>query len=157
MVHNTSTDPNSMLHSTTKLHISQYLKHLAKLLNTSSSLNNFREANKVLSYLWTAKDGSSIHFFLNQQGPVSYFYCSTKVFNAYSDEGLTNPECHSKTLWQWSSLRENLRPQRNRWRRKDGRNAKGLKLDTLVACADFVKWNWSRVQTVLTYTQAFLA
>ncbi len=30
-------------------------------------------------------------FFLNQQGPVRYFYCSTKVFNAYSDEGLTNP------------------------------------------------------------------
>ncbi len=30
-------------------------------------------------------------FFLNQQGPVSYFYCSTNVFNAYSDEGLPNP------------------------------------------------------------------
>ncbi len=27
------------------------------------------------------------------------------------------------------------------------RTAKGLKLDTLVACADFVKWNWCRVQT----------
>ncbi len=26
--------------------------------------------------------------FLNQQGPVSYIYCLTKVFNAYSDEGL---------------------------------------------------------------------
>ncbi len=29
-------------------------------------------------------------FFLNQRGPVSLFYCSTKGFNAYSDEGLTN-------------------------------------------------------------------
>ncbi len=29
-------------------------------------------------------------FFLNQQGPVRFFYCSTKGFNAYSDEGLTN-------------------------------------------------------------------
>ncbi len=65
--------------------------YLAKLLNTSSSLNNSREANTDLSCLWTAKDGSSIDFFLNQQGPVRYFYCSTKVFNAYSDEGLTNP------------------------------------------------------------------
>ncbi len=43
MVHNSSTDPNSMLHSTTKLHFSQYVKHLAKLLNTSSSLSNSRE------------------------------------------------------------------------------------------------------------------
>ncbi len=81
MVHNTSTDLNSTLHSTTKLNISQYLKHLAKLLNTSSSLNDSREAKMVpLSTL-----------FLNQQGPVRFLYCSTKVFNAYSDEGLTNP------------------------------------------------------------------
>ncbi len=28
--------------------------------------------------------------FLNQRGPVRFFYCSTKGFNAYSDEGLTN-------------------------------------------------------------------
>ncbi|KAK2905454.1 hypothetical protein Q8A67_007253 [Cirrhinus molitorella] len=34
-------------------------------------------------------DGSSIHFFY-QQGPVRYFYCSTKVFTTYSAEGLTN-------------------------------------------------------------------
>ncbi|XP_073673185.1 uncharacterized protein [Garra rufa] len=39
MVHSSCTDPNSMLHSTTRLHISQYVKHLAKLLNTSSFLN----------------------------------------------------------------------------------------------------------------------
>ncbi|KAA0714577.1 hypothetical protein E1301_Tti018617 [Triplophysa tibetana] len=43
MVHNSSTDPNSMLHPTTKLHIAQYVKHLAKLLNTSSSLNTSPE------------------------------------------------------------------------------------------------------------------
>ena len=36
-------------------------------------------------------DGSSIHFFY-QQGPVRYFYCSTKVFKAYGAEGLTNPK-----------------------------------------------------------------
>ncbi len=28
--------------------------------------------------------------FLNQRGPVRFFYCSIKGFNAYSDEGLTN-------------------------------------------------------------------
>nr|XP_040056639.1 uncharacterized protein LOC120833538 [Gasterosteus aculeatus aculeatus] len=38
-LHNSCTDPNSMLHPTTKLHILQYVKHLGKLLNTSSSLN----------------------------------------------------------------------------------------------------------------------
>ncbi|RVE58524.1 hypothetical protein OJAV_G00210220 [Oryzias javanicus] len=36
-------------------------------------------------------DGSSIHFFY-QQGPVRYFYCSTKVFQTYNAEGLTNPK-----------------------------------------------------------------
>ncbi|KAK7877393.1 hypothetical protein WMY93_031909, partial [Mugilogobius chulae] len=35
-------------------------------------------------------DGSSIHEFY-QQGPVRYFYCSTKVFNTYGAEGLTDP------------------------------------------------------------------
>ncbi|GAA6085635.1 uncharacterized protein LOC119497938 [Tachysurus ichikawai] len=29
--------------------------------------------------------------FFYQQGPVRYFYCSTKVFKAYCGEGLTNP------------------------------------------------------------------
>ena len=36
-------------------------------------------------------DGSSIHYFY-QQGTVRYFYCSTRVYKAYSDEGLTNPK-----------------------------------------------------------------
>ena len=35
-------------------------------------------------------DGSSIHFFY-QTGEVKYFYCSTKVFQTYAAEGLTNP------------------------------------------------------------------
>ncbi|XP_056600956.1 uncharacterized protein LOC130418841 [Triplophysa dalaica] len=167
MVHNSSTDPNSMLHPTTKLHIAQYVKHLAKLLNTSSSLNTSPEKLLQTQRLWHSltegsettsvpvvkinpavvnppalalttplshatierivegimekhqqqqqqqqpeqkkkqmktcaacrqpksryeSDGSSIHFFY-QQGPVRYFYCSTKVFKAYSGEGLTNP------------------------------------------------------------------
>ena len=42
-VNNSASDPNSMLHPTTKLHISQYVKHRAKLLNTSSSLNTSTE------------------------------------------------------------------------------------------------------------------
>ncbi len=37
MVHKSSTDPNSMLQLATNLHISQYVKHLAELLNTSLS------------------------------------------------------------------------------------------------------------------------
>lgn len=52
MVHNSCTDPNSMLHSTTKLHISQYVKHLAKLLNTSSSLNTSPEKLLERQQLW---------------------------------------------------------------------------------------------------------
>lgn len=175
LVHNTCTDSNSMLHPTTKLHISQYIKHLSKLLNTSSSLNTSPEKLQERQELWHSlsegsetttvpvvtmpvavfnppppvqtlatpltqasiekivhnimekqqqhqhqpqqqqqqpqqkkahtktclscgqpksryeNDGSSIHFFF-QQGPVRYFYCSTKVFKAYGAEGLTNPK-----------------------------------------------------------------
>ncbi|XP_078028384.1 uncharacterized protein LOC117261542 isoform X1 [Epinephelus lanceolatus] len=35
-------------------------------------------------------DGSSVHFFY-QSKTVKYFYCSTKVFNMYAAEGLTDP------------------------------------------------------------------
>ncbi|KAL1276804.1 hypothetical protein QQF64_036427 [Cirrhinus molitorella] len=52
MVLSSSTDPNSMFHSTTKLHISQYVKHLAKLLNTSSSLNTSPEKRLERQQLW---------------------------------------------------------------------------------------------------------
>ncbi len=52
MVHNLCTDPNSMLHSTTRLHISQYVKQLAKLLNTSSSLNTSPEKLLQRQQLW---------------------------------------------------------------------------------------------------------
>ncbi|XP_056286499.1 uncharacterized protein LOC130204037 isoform X2 [Pseudoliparis swirei] len=170
LVHNSCTDPNSMLHPTTKHHILQYVKHLCKLLNTSSSLNTSPEKLQERQELWHAltkgsettrvpvvtmpvavvnppppsqtltrasieqivqnliekqqqhqqqqqqqqqpvaskkqtktclscgqpkskyeNDGSSIHF-LYQQGPVRYFYCSTKVFKTYGAEGLTNPK-----------------------------------------------------------------
>uniref|UniRef100_A0A1A8CI31 Uncharacterized protein n=2 Tax=Nothobranchius kadleci TaxID=1051664 RepID=A0A1A8CI31_NOTKA len=64
IVHRAAADPNSLLHPTTRLHISRYVKHLAKLLNTSSSLN----------------------------GPVRYFYCSQKVHQSYAAEGLSNPK-----------------------------------------------------------------
>ena len=165
MVHQSATDPNSLLHPTTKHHISQYLKHVAKQLNTSSSLNTSPEKLLETQKLWHSltegsetvhvpvvelppaivnpvdpvsqpaaekpltqesvqkmvqdilqqqqeqqqqkprqiktclscgqpksrykSDGSSIHHFY-QQGPVRYHYCSTKVFKAYSAEGLTN-------------------------------------------------------------------
>ncbi|XP_028995810.1 uncharacterized protein LOC114848997 [Betta splendens] len=168
LVHKSCTDPNSLLHPTTKLHISQYVKHLSKAMNTSSSLNVSPEKVQETQQLWhtlTAgsettnvpvvampspttippppvqspanisltqeaiekivlgimekqqqqrqeeeqkkvrtktcqscgqrksryhNDGSSFHFFY-QQGPIRYFYCSTKVFKTYAAEGLTNP------------------------------------------------------------------
>ncbi|XP_067464800.1 uncharacterized protein [Thunnus thynnus] len=52
LVHSSCNDPNSMLHPTTKLHISQYLKHLAKLMNTSSSLNTSPEKLQDRQQLW---------------------------------------------------------------------------------------------------------
>ncbi len=58
--------------------------------STPDYVKQLQRRKPDLSCLWTAKDGSSIHFSLNQRGPVRFFYCSTKGFNAYSDEGLTN-------------------------------------------------------------------
>lgn len=52
MVHQSATDPNSLMHPTTKLHISRYVKHLAKLLNTSSSLNTSQEKLMETQQLW---------------------------------------------------------------------------------------------------------
>ncbi|TTN67649.1 hypothetical protein Baya_15926 [Bagarius yarrelli] len=52
MVHNSSNDPNSMLHPTTRLQIAQYVKHLAKLLNTNTSLNTSPEKLLERQQLW---------------------------------------------------------------------------------------------------------
>ncbi|XP_034164778.2 uncharacterized protein LOC117598427 [Pangasianodon hypophthalmus] len=49
---NSCTDLNSMLHPTTRLHIAQYVKHLAKLLNISSSLNTSPEKLIEGQQLW---------------------------------------------------------------------------------------------------------
>lgn len=91
--------------------------------------------------MWTAKDGSSIHFFLNQQGPVRYFYCSTKVFNAYSDEGLTNPRMPFQDFMEMEFFERELEATKKQVEEKGQKKTKGLKLNTLVACADFVNWN----------------
>nr|XP_055035492.1 uncharacterized protein LOC129423263 [Misgurnus anguillicaudatus] len=52
MVHRSAADPNSLLHPTTRLHISRYVKHLAKLLNTSSALNTSQERLLETQQLW---------------------------------------------------------------------------------------------------------
>ncbi len=53
-------------------------------------LNNSREENQTCLAYGQPKMVPLSPFFLNQRGPVRFFYCSTKGFNAYSDEGLTN-------------------------------------------------------------------
>lgn len=165
MVQTACTDPNSLLHPTTCQHISRYVKHVAKLKNTNSSLNTSVEKVHETQLLWQSLttgsqtvsvpvttlppasfnppsvaspkeesmsrasvenivkeildkqqqqqqqqqqkktrnclacgqpksryqgDGSSVHFFY-QTPAVKYFYCSTKVFKTYEDEGLQNP------------------------------------------------------------------
>ncbi|KAL2087402.1 hypothetical protein ACEWY4_016231 [Coilia grayii] len=52
MVRLSATDPNSLLHPTTRLHISRYVKHVAKQLNTSSSLNTSQERVLETQQLW---------------------------------------------------------------------------------------------------------
>lgn len=45
-------DPNSLLHPTTKQHISRYIKHCAKRTNTSTSLNTSPEKLLETQQLW---------------------------------------------------------------------------------------------------------
>ncbi|XP_049448396.1 uncharacterized protein LOC125898599 [Epinephelus fuscoguttatus] len=52
MVQQACNDPNSLLHPTTCQHISRYVKHLAKLKNTSSSLNTSPEKVFETQQLW---------------------------------------------------------------------------------------------------------
>ncbi|KAK9976755.1 hypothetical protein ABG768_021958 [Culter alburnus] len=52
LVQAASKDPNSLLHPTTKQHISRYVKHLAKMTNTSSSLNTSSEKLQETQQLW---------------------------------------------------------------------------------------------------------
>ncbi|TWW55412.1 hypothetical protein D4764_09G0004610 [Takifugu flavidus] len=52
MVHRSEADPNSLLRPTTRFHISRNVNHLAKLLNTSSSLNTSREKLLETQRLW---------------------------------------------------------------------------------------------------------
>ena len=52
MVQKACTDPNSLLHPTTCQHISRYVKHLAKLKNTSSSLNTSSKKVLETQQLW---------------------------------------------------------------------------------------------------------
>ncbi|MED6265121.1 hypothetical protein CHARACLAT_022183 [Characodon lateralis] len=77
-----SRDPNSLLHPITKQHISRYVKHLAKMTNTSSSLNTSTEKLLETQQLWH-------HLTVGRD--VKYFYCSTKVYQTYAAEGLANP------------------------------------------------------------------
>ncbi|XP_026121870.1 uncharacterized protein LOC113104367 [Carassius auratus] len=52
LVQAASRDPNSLLHPTTKQHISRYVKHLAKITNRSSSLNTSSEKLLETQKLW---------------------------------------------------------------------------------------------------------
>ncbi|KAK0139495.1 hypothetical protein N1851_023778 [Merluccius polli] len=45
-------DPNSLLHPTTRQHISRYVKHVAKLKNASTSLNTSPEKLLETQQLW---------------------------------------------------------------------------------------------------------
>lgn len=59
MVQRACTDPNSLLHPTTCQHISRYVKHLAKLKNTSSSLNTSPEKVLETQQLWQSLTSGS--------------------------------------------------------------------------------------------------
>lgn len=52
LVHRSCKDPNSLHHPTTRQHISRYVKHLAKLINASSSLNTSPEKLMKTQQLW---------------------------------------------------------------------------------------------------------
>ncbi|KAJ8349683.1 hypothetical protein SKAU_G00248130 [Synaphobranchus kaupii] len=116
MVQRACTDPNSLLHPTTRQHISRYVKHLAKFKNTSSSLNTSSEKVLETQQLWQSlTTGSQTEESLSRatvekivkeilekqqqqqqkeeddQELFSLRSAKVKVFKTYSDEGLKNP------------------------------------------------------------------
>ncbi|XP_058486220.1 uncharacterized protein LOC131460006 [Solea solea] len=183
MVHQSASDPNSLLHPTTKNHITLYTKHLAKQLNTSSSLNTSPEKLMETQKLWQdltegsetvhvpvvvlppatvnpvdvkcvppekplaedkqqqkprqtktchacgqpvsryQNDGSSVHHFY-QQGPTRYHYCSTKVFQTYSAEGLTDPKMTFEAFAQTAFFQRELQLTRDRVEEKAAKRRK---------------------------------
>ncbi|KAJ3584022.1 hypothetical protein NHX12_014519 [Muraenolepis orangiensis] len=52
LVNRSAIYPNSVLHPTTRLHISRYVKHMANLLNTSSSLNISQDKLQETQQMW---------------------------------------------------------------------------------------------------------
>ncbi|KAJ8278960.1 hypothetical protein COCON_G00060260 [Conger conger] len=52
LVQSTCSDPNSLLHPTTWQHISRYVKHAAKQINTNTSLNTSPEKLQETQQLW---------------------------------------------------------------------------------------------------------
>ncbi|KAK0135941.1 hypothetical protein N1851_028181 [Merluccius polli] len=52
LVQTSCRDPNSLLHPTTRQHISRYVKHIAKLKNASTSLNTSPEKHLETQQLW---------------------------------------------------------------------------------------------------------
>ncbi|RVE64370.1 hypothetical protein OJAV_G00125310 [Oryzias javanicus] len=52
LVQTSARNPNSLLHPTTKQHISRYMKHKAKMINKSSSLNTSPEKLLETQQLW---------------------------------------------------------------------------------------------------------
>ncbi|XP_078811397.1 uncharacterized protein LOC144995541 isoform X1 [Oryzias latipes] len=52
LVQTASRNPNSLLHPTTKQHISRYVKHMAKMINRSSSMNTSPEKLLETQQLW---------------------------------------------------------------------------------------------------------
>ncbi|KAK2814276.1 hypothetical protein Q5P01_000649 [Channa striata] len=87
LVHSSCGNPNSMLQPTTKLHISQYIKHLSKLMNTSSSFNTSPEKLQERQQLW--------HSLTQGVRPplCQLALClSLQLKKRYAAEGLTNPK-----------------------------------------------------------------
>ncbi|XP_030613308.1 uncharacterized protein LOC115800199 [Archocentrus centrarchus] len=109
MVHRSAMDPNSLLHPTSKLHISRYVKHLGKLLNTSSSLNTSPEKLVQTQQLWHALPEGS-----ETQGPVRYFYCSRKVHQSYAAEGICNPKMPFEEFAQTEFFQRELQATKKR-------------------------------------------
>ncbi|XP_058478309.1 uncharacterized protein LOC131451766 isoform X1 [Solea solea] len=68
-------------------------------------------------------DGSSVHHFY-QQGPTRYHYCSTKVFQRYSAEGLTDSRMPFEAFAQTAFFRRELQLTKGRVEEKAAKRRK---------------------------------
>ncbi|MEQ2218560.1 hypothetical protein XENOCAPTIV_005019, partial [Xenoophorus captivus] len=110
-------DPNSLLHPTTKQHISRYIKHLAKMENTKSSLNISPEELLETQQLWHhLTEGSETVSAPVVTIPPATVNPPSKVLSLYQPQGMTG-----EMTWREFCQSSFYETEKERWAAEKGK------------------------------------